>query len=531
MRTARSTVAIVGLLAVTVSACGGVAQSGDRTANQKLVDGTTFTMAIGSDPGTLDPHLTVLSVAGQVGRFLYDSMIGLAKDGKPIAGLAEKWDATTTAATFTLRKGITCSDGSPLTASDVAANINFVGDPANKSPISGLAIASGTKATADDAARTVSLTSGKPDAFLLRNAGSLAILCGNALRDRALPAKGSGGTGMFTMTEAVPNDHYTLTRRKDYAWGPGEWKSDQPGLPEKVVLRVVPNATTVSNLLLSGGLNAAAVIGPDRQRLTAQKLFHADFLAPVGEFFFNQGAGRPGRDEAVRRALVQALDLGQVGKVLTNGTGEPAKGLVTAEPKACDGDTITGNVPAHDLASAKSTLDAAGWTPGPDGVRAKDGKRLALTVIYGTQSGPTVAPTAELVQQSWKAVGAEVTLKGVDSPGLSQVLFGTGEWEVSMAPLGLVLPSQAVPFFSGAQPPNGTNFAHIENAEYDGKVRQAAMMAGDASCPTWLAAEAALVKRVDTVSYVDSVVPYFGSGTKFEVNAGSVDPSSIRMYG
>lgn len=232
----------------------------------------------------------------------------------------------------------------------------------------------------------------------------------------------------------------------------------------------------------------------------------------------------------MRRALTQSLDLAQLGKVLTSGTGKPSQGMVTADPKACAGDTITGNLPAHDAAAAASALDAAGWQAGWDGVRVKNGKRLTLNVIYGTQLGPTMAPTAELFQQTWKALGAEVTLKGVDSPGLSQVLFGTGEWEVSLGPLGLALPSQLVPFVSGPAAPDGTNFAHIANPTYDQGVKQAAATSGDASCPTWIAAETALIKRVDVVPYVDSVVPIYGSGTKFTLSQGAVLPSSIRMY-
>lgn len=328
---------LLGALALTVSACGGVSQSTQgRTAHQKLAEGRTFTQAIASDPGSLDPQMTVLSVAIQTDRYLYDSLLNVDAAGKPVTGLADKWRATTTKATFSLRRGITCADGSPLTAADVAANINFVGDPANKSPFAGVTIAPGTKATADNASRTVTLTSGAPDAFLLRNAGRLPMVCAAGLRDRSLLAKGGAGTGMFTVTEAVPNDHYTLTQRKDYTW-PGAWKTNQPGLPDKVVVRVVPNATTSANLLLSGGLNAAATVGPDKKRLSAQKLFHADYLAPMGELFFNEAPGRAGRDERVRRALVQALDLTQLGKVLTSGTGTPATGMVTAEPRACTG--------------------------------------------------------------------------------------------------------------------------------------------------------------------------------------------------
>ncbi|MFI9455489.1 ABC transporter substrate-binding protein [Amycolatopsis sp. NPDC052450] len=532
MKKARLTAAITSVVALTVSACGGTSQSGqDRTANQKPVEGRTFTMAIGSDPGALDPAMTVLAVALDIGRFLYDSLVNLDDTGKPIAGLAEKWEATTTTASFTLRNGITCDDGTPLTASDVAANIGFIGDPANKSPMAGLAIAPGTKATADDAARTVTVTSGAPDAFLLRNVGGLPIVCGKGVTDRQALAKGKYGTGMYTMTEIVPNDHYTLTRRKDYAWGPGEWQREQPGLPEKVVFRVIQNTTTAANLLLSGELNSARITGQDQQRLRAQKLYHGEQVVPMGEMFFNQGPGRPGADLAVRRALVQALDLPQIGKVLTGGSGAPSQGMVTTEPRACSGDAVSGKLPAFDVAAAKAGLDAAGWKPGADGVRVKDGKRLALTAIYGSQVGPTMAPSAELMQQSWKAAGVEVTLKGLDSPGTSQVLFNTGEWDISLAPVTLLLPSQAVPFVSGPKPPAGTNFAHIENERYTAQAAQAARMPGDSGCATWLAAETALIERLDVVPYVNSVIPTFGSNARFKVSFGSVEPSSIRMYG
>ncbi|MGW4527298.1 ABC transporter substrate-binding protein [Amycolatopsis sp. NPDC004378] len=528
MTKTRTAAVLLGVLALAATACGGPgggAAAGDGTP----VDGKTFNVGVGSDPGSLDPHMTVLSVALQVDRFLYDPLLNLGADGKLVPGLAAKWEATTTTASFTLRPGLTCADGSPLTAADVAANVNFIGDPANKSPIAGLYVAPGTKATADEATRTISVTSGKPDAFLARNVGGVPIACAKGLADRKLLAKGEAGTGMFTVSESVPNDHYTFTRRKDYTWGPGDWKAE-PGLPEKIVVRVVPNTTTATNLLLSGELNAAQIIGPDRQRLDARKLFHADYTAPIGEVFYNQADGRPGQDEAVRRALTQALDLPQLGKVLTSGAGKPSRGMVTNEPAMCPGDSVTGNLPAHDLASAASGLDAAGWKKGADGVRAKDGKKLSLTVLYGTQLGPTMAPTAELVQQQWKSLGAEVTLKAVDSPGLSQVLFGTGEWEVSLGPVGFTLPSQLVPFVSGPAAPNGTNFAHIANPGYDQAAQRAASKPGEASCPDWNAAETALVKRVDAVPYFDSVVPVYASGAKFTLNQGNMDPTSIRMY-
>lgn len=530
MRPAPTLVPLLAVGALALSGCAGSStDKGPGAPQGKLVDGATFTMALTTDPGNLDPMLTVISSARSVGRFLYARLVEARTDGSVTSSLAETWKADTSTATFTLRTGLTCGDGKPLTATDVAKSINFVGDPANKSPLTGVMAMPGTKATGDDTTRTVKVVSGAPDAFLLVNVGSLPIVCGDASADRKLLAKGEGSTGMFTMTEVVPNDHYTLTRRKDFTWGPGDWDPKQKGLPDKVVVKIVPNETTAANLLLSGAVNSTTVSGPDLDRLMAQKLFHADQVLPLGQLFFNQAAGRPTRDEAVRRALVQALDLGKVGKVLTNGKGKPPTSLVTIDPNPCRADTVKGNVPGFDTAAATAAMDAAGWKPGAGGIRAKDGKPLRLTVVYSTTGGSGATAAAELVQQQWKALGVDVVLKAADNNALNEALFSTGAWDVSMAPLSVGLPSQFVPFASGPAAPDGANFAHIDNAEYTAATTAAAKKPGTDGCADWKAAEVALFKHVDVVTYMNDAVPQFGRGATFMLNDG-FDPTSIRMH-
>jgi len=534
MPSLRTLLALLGVATLTLAGCSsgsGSGSSGTVAAGGggALANGKTFTMAVGTDPGNLDPHQTVLSVTRQVDRFLYGRLIEQDADGKIVAGLAEKWEADTSKATFTLRNGITCADGTPLTASDVAANISYIGDAKNKSPLAGLFVAPGTTATGDDAARTVSVTSGAPASFLLVNLAYVPIVCGKGLTDRSQLAKGGGGTGMFTVSEIVPSDHYTFTRRKDFTWGPGDWKSDQPGLPDTVTLKVISNETTAANLLVSGGLNAASIAGPDQDRLAAQKLFHVDSLSPLGMLWFNQAEGHPTAEAPVRKALVQALDLNKLGQVLTSGKGKPSTGMVTVAPNPCRTDTVTGNIPAFDTAAAKSALDAAGWQAGSDGVRAKGGKKLSVTVMYVTAVTSAV-PTAELIQSTLKGIGVDATLKGVDSTGLNEVLFKTGSWDISMGPVTTGLPSQVVPFLSGPVPPAGVNFAHVSNAAYDAAVKTASSKAGNEGCSNWAAAEAAAIKAADVVPYYNAVVPIFGKKTQFVAGDG-VAPASIRMFG
>jgi len=524
--------AAVALTTAALTACGSSTKPTGSTPRSggKLANGKTFTVALRSDPGNLDPDITTLGVAISVDRYLYDPLINLDDKGQPIAGLAQQWSADTTRASFTLRPGITCADGSPLTASDVAANINFVADPKSQSPLTGLYVMPGTKATGDDATRAVTVLSAVPDSFLLVNVGNgLGIACRKGLQDRKTLTEGENGTGMFAISERVANDHYTLTRRPNYTWGPGNWQPDQAGLPDKVVIKIVQSETTAMNLLLSGGLNAALINGADQQRGYARNLFHADTQALIGELFYNEAGGHPGQDPVVRKALTQALDLDQVGKVLTSGTGKKATGAIRETPNPCTGDTVAGNLVGHDLDAAKATLDAAGWTAAGDGVRSKDGKRLTVALVYATQNGPDGASAAELVQQVWKGLGVDVSIKGLDTPGVNQTLMGTGSWDVSMGQLGFAVPNQLVPFVSGATPPQGTNFAHIHNQDYQAKVQQAAAQPGAQGCPLWEQAEESLIKAVDLVPYYDTVTPTFGVKATFTISQDSITPGSIRM--
>ncbi|XVV15513.1 ABC transporter substrate-binding protein [Actinoplanes sp. CA-131856] len=491
---------------VLLAACGD--DGGGGPGGGRPVDGKTFTMAVAGDPGNLDPHFTSLSVTGQVDRFLYDSLLGFEPDGKIRPGLAEKWESTSTTAAFTLRKGVTCADGTPLTAATVAANITFVGDPKNSSTRIGLYVPAGAKATADDTAGTVSVTSPTPDAFLERNLGALPIVCAKGMADRTKLKQSSDGAGLYTVTEAVPDDHYTLTRRKDVT-GP-------VGLPEKVVIRVITNETTTANLLLSGEINAARFTGPDSQRLQGDGFLKRDVLAPTGEIWFNQKKGLPTADPAVRTALIQSLDLKQMQQVFTSGRGGTPTGLVAPANTPCEGDNVTGNLPGFDAAAGKAVLS---------------GKAPKLTVVWGATGAAGAQAAAELLQQQWQAAGVQVELKSVTTTQVAQIAAGQLAWDVAMFPIGVTLPSQLVPFLSGPTPPAGANFGSFDNKAYTDAVAAAQKLTGDSGCPQWDAAEKAVIKNLDLVPFANANLPVVARGADLALTEADIDPASIRMLG
>lgn len=503
--------------ATFLAACGN-SDSGSTSdaAGSNVVDGGTFTMALKSDPGNLDPQSSAQSALFTVTQLAYDPLLSVdAKSGAVQSALATSWKVQGKKVTLTLADGITCSDGSAFTAADAAANLAYVGDPKNKSPFLGTFLPVGAKAKADNASRTVTISLAQPAPFVLNGLASLPMVCKNGMKDRKSLRNTTDGTGPYQLTEAAPGDHFTYQIHDGYTWGPNGATTATDGMPDQVVVKVIENESTAANLLLSGGLNSASVIGPDATRLEKAGLFSAKTTALLGEQWYNHAKGHATSDPALRMALTQALDLAQLEKVLTSGKGTAATTLAAIEPVACPGDSVSGAVPAQDAEAAKTT--AAKASPG------------TLTFIYDTSGGPAVAAAAELAVQQWKAAGIDVKAKGQDETAINQALFGTGDWDIAWVPLNVNSPDQLVPFLSGpGLADGGTNFSGIDNKSYSAGVQKAGGLQGTSGCDTWLGAESDLFSAADIVPFANSVVQTFGNGAEFET-PGQLVPTSIRM--
>ncbi|MCS7475647.1 ABC transporter substrate-binding protein [Umezawaea endophytica] len=514
------------LVAAALAGCGGASTGGGKA---EVVDGGTFTLGVSSDPGSLDPQMGAGSTLFTVTQFAYDPLLSVdGKTGEIKSGLAKTWEAKDLAVTLTLAEGITCADGAKLTAADVAANLNFVADPNNKSPFLGTFFPPGATSVGDDAKGTVTVTLAQPAPFVLNGLANLPMVCPKGMADRSALKTATAGTGPYQLTEAAPGDHYTYTVREGYTWGPNGATTATKGLPKTVVVKVVQNETTAANLLLSGGLNGAQIAGPDAERLEKAGLFSADTPALVGEQWYNHAAGRVTSDPKVRKALTQALDLPQLRKVLTSDKGTAATTLAANEPVACPGDSVSKALPAGDVKAAAALLDEAGWKAGGDGKRAKDGKPLALVFLYQNNNGSAGDAAAELAVQQWKAVGVEATARSQDETTLTSTIFGAGDWDVTWVSLNVSSPDQLVPFLSGPAAPAGTNFAAITDADYEKAVAAAMAIPGVAGCEAWLAAESGLIEKADIVPFAAKLARMFGKGAEFEV-PGQLIPTSIRV--
>src|SRR5262249_8458130 len=115
-------------------------------------------------------------------------------------------------------------------------------------------------------------------------------------------------------------------------------------------------------------------------------------------------------DRRVRQAMSIAINRAETAKRIFLGNAEPAYTFV--DPAAPDFARATKGVVKEDIELAKKLLDDAGWKVGADGIREKDGMKLAPKVYY-TQVA-NFGRTSEAIQGYLRKIGIDWRLQGFD---------------------------------------------------------------------------------------------------------------------
>lgn len=530
MRIARTAGLALCLTALAATACSSSASSGSG-GSAAVASGGTFTFAMADDPGNLNPLKTVQTPDANMFKFLYDDLVHVAPSGDIVSGLATSWKTTGPTTVFTIRKGVTCSDGSPVTPSVIAEDFAYIKNPKNGSPYIGVAVPSASFTDqANDAASTFTLTLAAPFDFLLQSLAFFPIVCGKGAQDPASLSESASGSGPYTLSQAVPNSHYTLTLRKGYAWGPGGASTDVAGIPGKVVIDIVSSETTAANELLSGSLNAAVINGPDRKRLTGSGFSTQQAVNGGIDLLFNENKSRVTSDPDVRKALTMTIDRPQVSSVVTEGLTSAAGASVSpATPLACDDSAAASSIPAYNPTAAAQLLTSDGWLPGAGGIRTKNGVKLAVTAPYlNTAAGN--APAMDLIGAAWQKLGVQVTLDPVTNVDFSGIVFATGNYDVSpITDFANPYQSTLTGLLAGPPPPTGINAGHVNDAQYATLSAKALQTYGQAGCQLWVQAARALYSNADMLPVSVLITNWAIKGATFQNVGGRIIPTSIRM--
>lgn len=515
MKLTAKTVSILAVASLALSACGsgdnngGTASEASDHAPDEVVTAARYAV------DTFDPHKSTLGPsASQLFDGIYDTLVRRT-DGKVVGSLASDWEVTPNSVTFTLKDGLTCGDGSPLTASAIAESTRRFGNPETGAQMTSLSFGpSGVKSIeADDTANTVTVTVNKPYGGLLDGMTNAYVVCPAGLKDqKKLATDPAGGeSGPYHLKSSEVGHSYTMVRRDDSV------VADPKELVKSFTVKVVESDTTRANMLTSGELTIAAVAGADVERLKAKYTPVIGAASLVQGLVYNHRPEFPTADQKLREAVSYVIDSAAYTKAATFGTGKAYDTLFTDNTDCYFPDNAS-YATGYDEDKAKQMLADAGYGPGGKTLK------LRLLALLSAGSGPNY-----LVDQLQK-LGVETSLRQGTQDQIVGILFGEGDWDLMVFPydqsgtnpFGLVNGVSNV--FGG-----GLNVGDIQNPTFDELAPKAAEASGDASCEIWEKAEQALLSAVDVKPLMQTRSNWFPSkGDSFEAGFLEIDTRSVR---
>ncbi|MCF4097549.1 peptide ABC transporter substrate-binding protein [Maritalea mediterranea] len=336
--------------------------------------------------------------------------------------------------TWKLRDDVVWSDGTPFTAADVVFSANYCLHPEGGcNAASNFADVESVEAV-DDHTVKINFSVAKPFPYGPFVGATAPVIqeaqfkdCMGAKAPECTDANfGPIGTGPFVVDEFRANDVVTYKANENYR------DPAQPAFATVVLKGGGDSASTTRSVLETGEFDYAWNVQVEPEVLAQmQAAGNGEIIAAFGtsveRLMVNltnpdpalgdkrstvEGGPHPFlSDKAVRQALSMAIDrdilvevgYGPNGQVTCNVLPAPEIYASTAND-ACK---------TQDIEGANKLLDEAGWMPGPDGIREKDGVRLSI--LYQTSTNSVRQGTQALVKQMWQEIGVETELRNIDA--------------------------------------------------------------------------------------------------------------------
>jgi peptide/nickel transport system substrate-binding protein len=450
--------------------------------------------ASGADLESANPLVTIHGLSRQVQRYVlfttlarYDSALA------PVPYLAKSWEwsADRTRLTLHIHPGLRWHDGAPTSSEDVVFTLLAARDFRT-----GYSRASDFSAVdtilAPDDSTVVMEFDGEQPLFPLVLC-ELPILPAHLLKGvshtemrRAPFNLNPVGNGPFRFVERTPGQRWVFARNDSFPAALGG-----PPSIDRLVIAVVDEPTTKLAGLASGDLDFAG-IAPTMAALadrdpTVRSMDYPILLTTALVFNTHRP---PFDDSRVRNAVSLSINRARVVQAALAGYGTPAAGPVPPEsPLALPGS------PAQDTVRADSLLDAAGWTRGSDGKRARAGTAMAaelLTVGSGDNA------LEQLVQADLGARGIPVAIRQLEMGAfLTRARGRPKEFDLLVTGIpGDISLSFLGAMFDGRQRGGALDYADFHTPELDSLFARA-RRAGVADLPdAWRAVQSSLAREM-----------------------------------
>jgi peptide/nickel transport system substrate-binding protein len=488
-----------------------VAASGCTVANSGHggYDAGTLRIVLSQEPPTLEPCESSLTSTGIVVRSNINEPL-IERD--PNSGnlqplLATQWTQTAPDRwTFTVRDGVTFSNGAPFTAKDAAFSIDRAVNSELQCNVDGYVFGDEKLklSTPDD--KTVVVETAKPDPILPLRISFVEIV--PTTTSTAEKVREPIGTGPYAI-EDWEYGQKLLLKRNDTYWGkkPAFAKAEYQWRSEGSVRAA---------MLTNDETDIATSLGPE------------DGAGDLGVPFQNnettalrmQATEAPLNDMRVRQAINYAVNRPGIVKALFRGLGEPASQLI---PSGVVGYNDQLQIWPHDPDKAKQLIAEAK----ADGVPVDRQIRL----IGRTAQFPNISETIEVLQSEFADIGLNVKIEMMDTA--NQLLYQLRPFPANAGPYLLMIMhgNQAgdaaftmdqYMLSDGPQSAYGTT-------EFDTKIRAAEALTGDARQDAFAKLFAEEPQDIMQMAYIAHMRGILGRSARVDYTPNSATGDEMRL--
>jgi peptide/nickel transport system substrate-binding protein len=438
-----------------------------RVAAAQPRKGGTLTLGRNHDADTLYPGRSTGLSAIATNLLLYDGLVLHDFQMKIRPALAERWETSGDGLTWTfhLRKGVKFHCGDPLTARDVKEHYDRWIDPKETFPTRVKVAALQETRAVDD--HTVQFRLKEPTLVFLNNISQTEWGYASIPHARHVAQHGKDygvvpqsvcGTGPFKLDRWSKDDRMELVRFDDYRWGSPAYENTGPAHLERLVLRTIPEDASRAAELETGGIDVDIDVAPQHiarlesrsVKITAIPRLSSNHLGfNVEKEMF--------KDARVRRAIAHAVNREQIVQYVMRGQADVAQGFIhPLAPGATPREEMRAVLPEWSPDKAKALLTEAGWTPGPGGIRQKDGKPLRVTCYVFTELHERIVTP---IQATLRDVGVDMQIKRLESAAFTAATRA-GDHDLRFLPMIYSSADFLYFFVSAAIPsPNTTRWA------------------------------------------------------------------------
>lgn len=411
----------------------GLARAAPAYAPTQAGGGGLLKLLIWQGPTLLNPHFANGTKDLEAARIFYEPLARWDPEGGLHPVLAAELpsrdngglSADGKSVLWKLKPGVLWHDGKPFTADDVVFTMRYCADPTTASVSIGAV--QGMQFEKVDTL-TVRVLFDRPTPFWPGSYAALQIIPKHQFegyvgaRSRDAPANLKPvGTGPYTFTDFKPGDlvrgerntRYHLPNRPHFdrieLKGGGDAVSAARAVLQTAEYDYAWNVQVEDEVLLR--LEAAGKGRLDFLNGGAAETIYLNFTDPVAVVDGERASPKSRHpllsEPAVRRALGLLVDRASVQKYIYGRAGVATANFLHNPARY----RSTGTRMEFNVEKAAALLDAAGWKPGPSGVRSKNGRPLRL--VFQTTSNPLRQKTQGIVKQAAQKAGIAIELKSV----------------------------------------------------------------------------------------------------------------------